>query len=47
MAKGMNYSTDAFVTMLLTMSLSPNREEYARPYATQELRKLEIGRAHV
>ena len=25
MAKGMNYSTDAFVTMLLTMSLSPNR----------------------
>ncbi len=41
MAKGMNYSTDAFVTMLLTMSLSPNREEYARPYATQELRRLE------
>lgn len=37
----MNYSDDAFVTMLLTMSLSPNREEYARPYSTQELKRLE------
>ena len=41
MGSGMNYSSDAFVTMLLTMALSPNREEYARPYATQELRRLE------
>ena len=41
MGSGMNYSNDAFVTMLLTMALSPNREEYARPYATQELRRLE------
>lgn len=37
----MNYSDDAFVTMLLTMALSPNREEYARPYSTQELKRLE------
>lgn len=37
----MNYSDDAFVTMLLTMSLSPNREEYARPFSTQELTRLE------
>ena len=37
----MNYSDDAFVTMLLTMALSPNREEYARPYSTQELIRLE------
>ena len=37
----MNYSNDAFVTMLLTMALSPNKEEYARPYSTQELSRLE------
>lgn len=37
----MNYSDDAFVTMLLTMALSPNREEYARPFSTQELKRLE------
>lgn len=37
----MNYSSDAFVTMLLSMALSPNREEYARPYSTQELKRLE------
>ncbi len=37
----MNYSDDAFVTMLLTMALSPNREEYARPLGTLELKKLE------
>lgn len=37
----MNYSNDAFVTMLLTMALSPNREEYAHPLSTQELRRLE------
>lgn len=37
----MNYSDNAFVTMLLTMALSPNREEYARPFSTQELNRLE------
>lgn len=37
----MNYSDDAFVTMLLTLALSPNREEYARPLGTLELKKLE------
>ena len=37
----MNYSDDAFVTMLLSMALSPNREEYARPYGTLELKRLE------
>ena len=31
----LNYSDDAFVTMLLSMALSPNKEEYARPYGTQ------------
>ena len=36
----MNYSNDAFVTMLLSMALSPNREEYARPFSTQELNRL-------
>lgn len=37
----MNYTDDAFVTMLLSMALSPNREEYARPLNTQEIKKLE------
>lgn len=37
----MFYSDDAFAAMLLTMALSPNREEYARPYSVQEFRKLE------
>ena len=37
----MNYTNDAYVTMLLTMALSPNREEYARPLSTQELKQLE------
>ena len=37
----MNYSDDAFVTMLLSMALSPNREEYARPFSTAELKRLE------
>lgn len=37
----MNYSDDAFVTMLLSMALSPNREEYARPFSTPELKRLE------
>lgn len=37
----MNYSDDAFATMLLTMALSPSREEYARPFSVQEFRRLE------
>lgn len=37
----MAYTGDAYATMLLTMVLSPNREEYARPYSTQEFAKLE------
>ena len=37
----MNYSDDAFVTLLLTMSLSPNREEFARPLSTAEMHQLE------
>lgn len=37
----MGYSSDGFATLLLTMALSPNREEYARPYSTQEFYKLE------
>lgn len=37
----MNYCDDAFATMLLTMALSPNREEYARPFSVQEFKRLE------
>ena len=37
----MNYTDDAFVTMLLSMALSPNREEYARPFSIGELKRLE------
>lgn len=37
----MYYSDDAFAAMLLTMALSPNREEYARPFSVQEFRHLE------
>lgn len=37
----MGYTSDGFATMLLTMALSPNREEYARPYSTQEYYRLE------
>lgn len=37
----MAYTNDGFATMLLTMALSPNREEYARPYSTQEFYRLE------
>ena len=36
----MNHNDDAYATMLLTMALSPNREEYARPLGTQEFRRL-------
>ena len=37
----MNFSDDAFVTMLLSVALSPNREEYARPLSNPELKRLE------
>ncbi|MEE1199851.1 MAG: DNA-processing protein DprA [Christensenellales bacterium] len=37
----MAYSADAFATMLLTMAITPNREEYVRPYGTAEFRRLE------
>ena len=37
----MNHNDDAYATMLLTMALSPNREEYARPYSTQEFVRLQ------
>ena len=37
----MNHSDDGYVAMLLTMALSPDREEYARPYGVQEFHRLE------
>ena len=37
----MGHTDDAYAAMLLTMALSPNREEYARPYSAQEFRRLE------
>ena len=37
----MNYSEDGYAAMLLTMALSPDREEYARPLSTQEFRVIE------
>ena len=37
----MNYSDDGYAAMLLTMALSPDREEYARPYGVQEFHRLE------
>ena len=36
----MQYCDDAYAAMLLTMALSANREEYARPLSTQEFRRL-------
>ena len=36
----MAYSPDSLATILLTMALSPNREEYVRPYAPQEYYRL-------
>ena len=35
------YSDDGYAAMLLTMALSPDREEYARPFSVQEFRALE------
>ena len=37
----MKHTDDAYAAMLLTMALSPNKEEYARPYSVQEFRRLE------
>lgn len=37
----MGFTNNGFATLLLTMALSPNREEYARPYSTQEFYRLE------
>lgn len=39
----MNYNDDGYAAMLLTMALSPDREEYARPYSAQEFRQLEAA----
>lgn len=39
----MNFNDDGYAAMLLTMALSPDREEYARPYSTQEFRALEAA----
>lgn len=39
----MNFNDDGYAAMLLTMALSPDREEYARPYATPEFRQLEAN----
>ena len=37
----MKHNDDAYAAMLLTMALSPNKEEYARPCSVQEFRGLE------
>ena len=37
----MQYNEASFAVMLLTMALSPDREEYARPLSIQEFRQLE------
>ena len=39
----MNFNDDGYAAMLLTMALSPDREEYARPYSTPEFRRLEAA----
>lgn len=39
----MNYTEDGYAAMLLTMALSPDREEYARPLNTQEFRAVEAA----
>ena len=39
----MQYCDDAYAAMLLTMTLSANREEYARPLTTLEYRKLDAS----
>ena len=37
----MNHSENAYAAMLLTMALSPNKEEYTRPLSTPEFRRIE------
>ena len=39
----MAHTDDAYAAMLLTMALSPNREEYARPLGTGEFRRFETA----
>ena len=38
----MNYNDDGYAAMLLTMALSPDREEYARPFSFREYHRLEM-----
>lgn len=37
----MKHNDDAYAAMLLTMALSPNKEEYARPFSVAEFRRFE------
>ena len=37
----MKHTDDAYAAMLLTMALSPNKEEYVRPFSVQEFRRFE------
>lgn len=39
----MAHTDDAYAAMLLTMTLSPNKEEYARPLSTAEFRRFEAA----
>lgn len=39
----MGHTDDAYAAMLLTMALSPNKEEYARPLSTAEFRRFEAA----
>lgn len=37
----MKHTDDAYAAMLLTLALSPNKEEYARPFSVPEFRRFE------
>ena len=39
----MAHTDDAYATMLLTMALSPNKEEYARPFTVAEFYRFEAA----
>ena len=39
----MEHTENAYAAMLLTMALSPNKEEYARPLSVQEFRRFEAA----
>ncbi len=39
----MSHTDDAYAAMLLTMALSPNKEEYARPLGVAEFRRFEAA----